>query len=74
MPILEKRQTYSGNGVAQRTWFEAISDTKPADAEIVEAQKELGYHPAGYGGPNGIKTTEENGQFKTVWCCWSSCD
>lgn len=39
------------------------------ESEAAMAQKEIGYHPAGYDF-YGYRI-EDNG---TIWCCYSSCD
>lgn len=54
---------------------------KITQEQAVELQKELGYHPAGYGfhGYNVIETTiERKGNkeitYRTEWYCYDNCD
>ena len=50
------------------------TDHEPTPTELAEAQDDLGYSPAGYGGPFRISTTVDAGVFTTTWECFGSCD
>lgn len=64
-----------GNGISGRITFEAISDNKLEASLVERLQMELGYHPAGYGGPWSIyPDTLANGKIRTTWQCSASCD
>lgn len=40
--------------------FEWFTTFIPTENQVGEEQADRGYHPAGYGGPNGICTIEAN--------------
>jgi hypothetical protein len=55
-------------------YFIAMFDTKPTFDEIGEVQIKAGYHPLGYGGPNGIKIIQKDDCWEVRFSCWASCD
>lgn len=63
--------------VGNKVCFEADASRLPTHEEINERQaEELGYHPAGYGGPMDVTIVvrqEGPGAF-VRWYCWGSAD
>ena len=68
----------TGAGVADKVIFSMnIADLLINGVEIkkilnlvAEEQSKAGYHPAGYGGPHGVKIH----QNELSWFCYASCD
>lgn len=57
--------------------FSATFSGDPTDAEVMEAQKKAGYHPAGYGGPYRVEKSPGapgSGHTVVLWECSGSCD
>jgi hypothetical protein len=72
MKEIIQKQGYRHNGINR---YRMTTNHIPSLDEIANAQNELGYHPAGYGGPNNIKTRDiGNNTFETVWESFASCD
>lgn len=71
-----KRKTGStGNGVSSTISFEMVTDDYPTEDDVANAQIDLSYHPAGYGGPMSIERSRmDDGKIKTTWKCYASCD
>jgi hypothetical protein len=61
-----------GSGVTGRVIFEAPGIHGYVACE--EMQTDLGYHPAGYGGPDNLKTLDTDDGKVTRWECSASCD
>lgn len=75
MKVHSEQRTSAGHLISDRTNFEIVTDEKPSEDDIAEAQQRLGYHPAGYGGPWNIQSVqEEDGTWHTVWNCSGSSD
>jgi len=55
--------------------FEIESELVPTREQVADLQTKFGFHPGGYGSPTGISSVNlENGNVKTTWNCWHSCD
>lgn len=75
MQVIRSKKTGStGNRVSDHVNFEMVTDVEPTSDQVAEEQRKLGYHPAGYGGPNGVSTVKQDKHYKTVWYCYASCD
>lgn len=75
MTIISEKRTQAGCSIGDQTFFEMITDEKPAESDVALAQIRLQYNPAGYGGPWSVQTEKlPDGTFKTTWCCAGSCD
>lgn len=74
--IKAKKLSQNGNGIQHRITFEAISPRPLTSDLIAELQLNLGYHPAGYGGPWSIssESKRDDGTFRYTWQCSASCD
>lgn len=74
--VLDKaiKVNQSGFGVSGSIYFELWSTREYTNQDIGESQVHAGYHPNGYGGPNGLKIQIEDGLVKHTWSCWASCD
>jgi hypothetical protein len=64
----------TGNSIAGRVVFEATSDDRLTNEEIGFIQSQLGYSPAGYGGPWNTNHGEDVDGYVVSWCCAASCD
>lgn len=56
------------------------TDFYPTHGDIEKEQERRGWHPAGYGGPDCIRTVKiesvikTDKKWKTTWICNDSCD
>ena len=79
----------TGSGVGDHIFFEAYfynEDPAPTSGIAVEVfnqptpqeisivQKNLSYHPAGYGRNKETATLLEDGRWHVIWSCSASCD
>lgn len=72
---ISSKLTHGGSSFSDRSRFEAVYDARPTDDQLSEEQLALGYHPAGYGGPDSPRfTTLSDGKVKVEWSCSGSCD
>ena len=73
--IKAKKLSQNGNGIQHRIIFEAVSPKELNGTLIQQLQLNLGYHPAGYGGPWNVSCNKlEDGSFRYTWNCSASCD
>jgi hypothetical protein len=71
--ILKSSHTRTGPGITDHVNFEVLTDKPIEDVGTVQAY--LGYHPCGYGGPNGVRIQpQSDGNILYHWYCWGSCD
>ena len=55
--------------------YEALFDTPPTRKDLVDAQMSLGFHPAGYSGPDEIVIDQQDdGCFLARWTSSGTCD
>lgn len=73
--IKTRKLSQNGNGIQHRIVFEAVSPRELSADIIAELQLNLGYHPAGYGGPWSIGGgLQKDGSYLYTWSCSASCD
>ncbi len=74
MKVIAEQRT--GGGLGRDYTFELITDVKPTVDQIAERQSELGFAPAGYGGPYRVSSnpTDDGVGWRTTWACSHSCD
>lgn len=76
MVVFSSKRTFTDGRRVTR--FEAITDTEMSHDQIADMQTGLGYHPAGYFGPDRVVVRvgsgENQGRFVTTWECSGSCD
>ena len=73
---ISSKCTYAGSSFSDRSRFEAVYDGKPTNDQLSEEQRDLGYHPAGYGGPDYVRYSppDKDGHIMVSWSCSGSCD
>jgi hypothetical protein len=55
-------------------YYKLYTTYKPSFHDIRTAQEQLGFHPAGYGGPSNLDITQEGKKWVSRWESSSSCE
>lgn len=70
----KKFLTDRANSVSTKNYFRIESSYRPTKEDMILVQKEYGFDPRGYGGPDNIELEIKSGMFITTFSCAGSCD